>query len=475
LEALDLSGVPEYVNFPSVINDSLDSMSASWLAYVASLEAAAQEPRSLTIEDLALFTHIRNDGMEHTEVWNNMRGLTERSPPSGTSDLEPSENVIERCCWRLFEREEEHEARTGQTRSSQLHELEISISESRLLKRLKWLGMRDWRVNPISKHARQLARQCTSLETLSIRGNYDRDHYPHEFSSLHDHVCGFVGGVVDIIPDTVRTVELRLSIEFVKQFLAILHAKRPSIEKVGIDLGAWIQVYPLRNEQEQLKDVDIRNRAIAVARQTGLHTYRNAHEGGSSEENMRNFFGVQANVQSDDYRNDQIYRRKHPNFYHNISGTVVRVNQIFAQNTSESSSSSIFASASDGHPSVQKHDFFSNHSHKEGGLECSLDRHTHVTTTEHLEKQRVDTLLRMLQRLKNDVDEHKGIRLFALNPEPEERSTDPIHPLVLLQESSNTELKSGSYPTDLTNVNAPDIYKWLELTFKWRPLFDWDW
>ncbi|KAF2205279.1 hypothetical protein GQ43DRAFT_468343 [Delitschia confertaspora ATCC 74209] len=112
------------------------------------------------------------------------------------------------------------------------------------------------------------------------------------------------------------------------------------------------------------------------------------------------------------------------------------------------------------------------------------------------------TLSQMLYGLYEPYKENeREIQLFDLSPEPQYKSTDPVYPLNLIQLRSNVRDQDDivewfhSNWTNSPELNSlpqePDpfgrerevkvtsekglVYQWLNKTFKWRPVFDWDW
>jgi hypothetical protein len=409
-----------------------------------------------------------------------------------------SENA-EQLFWRLLQVETEYKARTGELPSKELQRLEATISESRLCMRLKWLGVRDWRLKPESKLVCGLAQHCTSLVTLSVRGDYDRDYSSRELRSVHSHVCMFIGGIIRTVPSTVKTIELRLSLSFIRLLLEKLHEYRPSVERVGIDLGAWIQVYPLRRERRSLKDGDVRSRTIAVARQKLIDAYGEEHGKTQLNDSLWHLSKEHSNTESEDHGNYHIYRSKQRNVYRDLSGTVVRINPVSRARVDQLKDTSIPGGDL---PKVEEYDFFREYPSIDGEPSCPFDHCAHKEIAQCLDGTVVDTLPRMLKRLhlarclgedldadqKNDVSVAEsdgkargmritcgGAKLFALDPEPEERSTDPIHPLVAFQLGTGTDLEPGVVLNEWEIGDSDMLYPWLERTFKWRPVFDWDW
>lgn len=73
------------------------------------------------------------------------------------------------------------------------------------------------------------------------------------------------------------------------------------------------------------------------------------------------------------------------------------------------------------------------------------------------------TLPGMLSGLHQFGRAHKHIDLFRSKPEWQEKSLDLVHPAALVQAGA---------PSDANSMSG--VYQWLNSTFKWRPVFDWD-
>jgi hypothetical protein len=124
---------------------------------------------------------------------------------------------------------------------------------------LKWLGLPDFRNNDFGPNApyyllRHFLPLCTKLETLSIRGDYRAEGVPSDLT-IHDHVCEFIEVITTLTPKSVTALELRLSIPFLDKLIDAIRAKSGlEITRIGIDLGAWVQIYPIRNTLQELSD-----------------------------------------------------------------------------------------------------------------------------------------------------------------------------------------------------------------------------
>ena len=62
-------------------------------------------------------------------------------------------------------------------------------------------------------------------------------------------------------------------------------------------------------------------------------------------------------------------------------------------------------------------------------------------------------------------------------PEWQVKSTDLVHPFALIQKLpfNDGHVQQGTRHTPVEVSLVEDVYAWLNKTFKWRPVFDWDW
>jgi hypothetical protein len=361
--------------------------------------------------------------------------------------------------------------------------------ETTLFTNLTWLGIRDWRdLSGVTAITEQkiidvVLPQCRNLKTLSIRGEYTPD--PHinpntcdkqksqPFGCTHTIVCDFILRLADHIPDTVTTLELRLSIPFLSYFLEKLHELAPSIQRVGTDLGAWVQMYPLHetsgNEccefRKTFTEEDVKNTADVAALQTRFDTYKAVRdkfradgqtdsipEAGSwglplLDESLDNEFNWAKDSPDSRLKKSKV-KRKEPGFWKDE-----------ARNRSANHMDRCDA------PGVD---------------ECTLDKSEHIVTAKLLNEAKVKTLPQMLKKLYDcrhkDQGGSQSIRLFALESESWTRGLDPVHPLALLQTVDEMDGDTGkTYGGVNPDHDMGQVYKWLEQIFRWRPVFDWDW
>lgn len=390
--------------------------------------------------------------------------------------------------WRLYEEQKIFE-QTTMSKPPNMNQLDRNISRSHLFRRLKWLGLPDWRSdNKCAKVLGNLLPRWTcSLKTVSIRGKYMRDLDRNEVTSVHHHVCQLILGI-ELLPDSVTTLELRLSVSFLRLFLTELETRKPTIKRVGIDLGAWVQVFPLKVPSHKLADESIRARTRGLAHNEPKQSVF-FQETSNFETYKEDETSKEARL---DYVAEHLYRKHQPDFYCDRSGVEHPYTPV-----------PVIPFAKRGPPPAEgeapgKYIFYKDLMLGTGGP-CPLD---HARVAKELKDTRVNTLPKMLEKLHlarhvvGDVanedntsyridSEGKrvarfhikrgGAHLFGLDGEKERRSFDPIHPLTLTQVESKSGVKGGrdysTWSPDLLNA----VYPWLEETFKWRPVFDWDW
>lgn len=504
LEAIDFSDVPK-------TSDSVIHRNERWVSYLRHLKTV--QPFFLDSDTfLEEFSYLQVSGMElyriqETERLNNFydnrehynyRQLTPAAQidPSMTEQSHKTE-TFEEFLWRNLSKQEDYEEKTGIERSDTLREFERKISESHLWRRLKWIGLRDWRSS--GNHAiavcMAIPNWCASLKTVSIRGEYEQDFTSRDESSVHRNVCQFILGISQFVPNTVEKLELRLSISFLGHLLKELYTWKPSIKRIGIDLGAWIQVFPLRSEQPKLKDDAIQQNAITIARQYSLEVYRNCRE---TDSPIRpEWLFPQSTNSEGQYQNGQIHLSKQSDFYRDRSGS--SQDEVSANEMEDSAEMfSVHVPASD--------NLFHDYLHTGN---CPIDLSTHHETTINLiAKTQADTLPKLLKKIhlsvfsslesevistqageqekkngegddyntfKRIIAARPGAKLFPLQAEPQQRSNDPIHPLTLIQVKNETGSECESDYQGFAPDMLQDVYPWLEETFRWRPVFDWDW
>jgi hypothetical protein len=78
------------------------------------------------------------------------------------------------------------------------------------------------------------------------------------------------------------------------------------------------------------------------------------------------------------------------------------------------------------------------------------------------------------------MDMRNRIIFYPLEPEWQAKSTNPIHPFALIQKNPYTPegsapIQRGEKFAEPLPTRSQDAYDWLNTTFHWRPVFDWDW
>ncbi|KAF2107166.1 hypothetical protein BDV96DRAFT_606747 [Lophiotrema nucula] len=326
----------------------------------------------------------------------------------------------------------------------------------RLLKKLKWLGISDWRRMKDCTPVLLLIEACTSLSTLSIRGPYEPD--PDFYENVHEEVCEFISDLIKKASGTVHTIELRLSLPFLGLLLEQLQKKKPTVQRVGLDIGAWIQIFPLKESDDRFNvqaSVQLERNAFIAARKARHHVYNKARQ------------SVAHSMSIEDLPPS---RRSIPP----VGAKVVLPEVKYSETTDfyrERSGSRISLSARK--PSGQSHPY------------CELDPTAdHQQLRDNLERKRADTL--------NDMFRHtfdagmrvkRSIKLFSLAAEPKSRSTVPLSPLSLLEQADDTsepnsksrQPKSAPNRRPSTNPDLAIIYGYIRDTFLWNPVIDWNW
>ncbi|KAF2634305.1 hypothetical protein P280DRAFT_414092, partial [Massarina eburnea CBS 473.64] len=324
--------------------------------------------------------------------------------------------------------------------------------------RLKWLGIPDPRITqgefPKNLFS-QVVENCHSLEALSIRGRYEYDFNARESFRIHQHVCVFMDEIVQNIPDTLKSLELRLSVDFIDLLLKTLRRKASNVKRVGIDLGAWVQIFPY-NEGNIPLDGWIRNSAEGSALRSRHDIYEEQHNKVLPKESKWYL-----------PKYDGSEETHHPR---------LKDTEFFFDHKSESDDSgSDGANTDDGYeirPSPWAQAI-------EEASKCEHSANDHALIFKLLDPGQADTLHKMLRKLHKAQQRNRGIQLFALEAEGRTRSTDPIHPLTFIQtESLSFYATNSGVGTDYEGLQLGDcagIYSWLAETFRWRPTFDWDW
>ncbi|KAL5115353.1 hypothetical protein ACEQ8H_006729 [Pleosporales sp. CAS-2024a] len=330
------------------------------------------------------------------------------------------------------------DAPVGHTQPVALHPwaelLEIKDTAVKaLVLRLTWLCLPDFRDSTASfslSLVEKLLPQCANLRTLSVRGNEDP-------TNPHDYVCGLPHLLIKNAPDSVVRLELRLVYFAMDRLVDILKAGNSPIKSIGLDFGAWVQRYSTqRKHQSATKKLDddmVRDAAHAAAKKSKDDAYEKAHNGTLWSDQKSTL--PASLVERNPTRPKEIRAYDHSNtferdFYESSEGSrPVRPDWNRHQRVSDCPMPS-----------------------KRHGIE--LDRYLKGMTTSNLWD--------MLNHLHALATSHKDIELYALSPEWQEKSNDPVHPLALLD--------SNHIPGHIKH----SVYKWVRDTFNWQPIFDWD-
>ncbi|KAH5407362.1 hypothetical protein HBI46_188360 [Parastagonospora nodorum] len=296
---------------------------------------------------------------------------------------------------------------------------------------ITWLGVPDCR-NSINKFAldliQVLLQRCTSLRTLSIRGRQSEG----KPVNAHDYVCKLPYMIATHVPKSVTTLELRLPFPHLDRLANVLRDSKSSINCIGIDFGAWVQEYPKNPvATNELRKYAIKEAAILAAQKARFEAYEKVHTeilgAGKTWILDQSQFGQ-------GLEQDYLEHAKHA-FEHDF----------YAQESGSVSVSLDWAL-------------------QPGGSRCGLEKASHHKDLFHYVEFTDDsTLPAMLSGLHQFGRAHKDIELFTLKPEWQEKSMDPVHPFALVQAGA---------PSDATSMSK--VYQWLNSTFKWRPIFDWD-
>ena len=327
--------------------------------------------------------------------------------------------------------------------------------------KLKWLGIPDFR--DVSLVAPRILLDnflplCTNLQTLSIRGKY-REEIPPPSLSGHEYVCDFIRGIKTRTPSSVTALELRLSIPFLHQLLVALHAEdRLNIDQIGLGLGAWAQIYPLRNTSTEISDSDIISAASKAASKARFDIYEQQHNKLLSASSR--------------------WLLPAPEDTPNMS------------DVSSSSGSPAFERL-DARPTFQNEpykakggsdirNYTCDRSKLESRKKCgNKDENHHKELLGSLERTHVNSLPSMLVKLHDAgrIAASQDYSLYSLNPEWQVNSTIPLHPFTMIQKYQpvpTLSMDQGRDYKQLTADRLKEAYTWLNATFAWRPIFDWD-
>ncbi|KAF2846390.1 hypothetical protein T440DRAFT_521760 [Plenodomus tracheiphilus IPT5] len=306
------------------------------------------------------------------------------------------------------------------------------------LARLTWLGLPDVRV-PGLDHTEtlplaQYLSMCTELQTLCIRDTRGGNMRPYSFQSAKaasDWITNTIAG----IPATTTALELQLCLPSIDRLVAELVKRKSKITQVGIDLGAWAQTYlPIT---EQLRHEEIQKSTSAAAHKATLDAYEEEHNkvfSGGSKWWLPNSLSMEEGRTKHEYQVDRPAFAR--NLYQIQHITGVDGGGALASNSQIASSG--------------------NSRKKSTSTKHGLDRLNFSSMYENLFK---------LYRA-GTSNGHGNVQFYTLTPEWQVDSTDPIHPLAMIRpESGGKAISTGQ---------LMNLYDWLNKTFDWRPVFDWD-
>jgi hypothetical protein len=217
-----------------------------------------------------------------------------------------------------------------------------------------------------------------------------------------------------------------------------LRNRNSQIGRIGIDFGAWVQEYPHSLARTaELKNDAIEAIARTAAEKVRFEAYQKAHNEilGAGKK----WILPETQLSQEDPGLDEGYPEHAKNAFE----------RDFYVDAGGSASKSLTMVTS-------------------GPISCQLDQsevHQHQLFQD-VEDAKARTLMAVLGNLHKIAVAHEDFELFALEPEWQEKSTDPVHPFALLQGHSS------KVPS--TTALTPAVYQWLNTTFNWRPVFDWD-
>jgi hypothetical protein len=277
--------------------------------------------------------------------------------------------------------------------------------------------------------------QCTTLRTLCLR----QKQIKRELTN-HDYTSKLSVMIATLMPQSVTTLELRTPPLCLDELVDVLNSCGSSIKRIGIDFGAWVQQYPKQTmPDDELEEEDIKAVARKAARKERFEAYEEVHKEIFQADGRwllpESYVDRRANKQKGNFSGPPKHAFER-NFY--------RVNGRF---------------------NVVPKSIRENLNDEPNDIPAKQGHHAEIPRTEHA---KVDTLPELLNNLYGLEKKHPNIRLFALIPEWQERSTDPINPLALLQQPEIAG-KSPSFTTV-----QPGVYSWIHRTFDWHPIFDWD-
>lgn len=314
---------------------------------------------------------------------------------------------------------------------------------SDLFRGLKWLGLPDFRnVNDqvASALVRGILDRCTGLSALSVRHRQSSD----DITDPHDYVCRLPSMIAAFGPSALTHLELRLPFMCLDGLMINLDIRGSTIRHIGIDLGAWIQLHPKgKKTTEELKEIDVKKTARLAAKKERFDIYEGVHNARlQAEEKWRL---PRSHIKDEGSAYTELYSRN--------------AKHAFEQNFYDPDRESI-------PPHVP---VFTN---AHDASDCEHFDHGHADDLKlSLSDADPSTLPEMLNNMYRAAGNNPDFKLFPLEPEWQGNSNDPLHPFALIQRPTSSSLVSK---TSSTPGESQNVYKWLNRTFNWRPVFDWD-
>lgn len=223
-----------------------------------------------------------------------------------------------------------------------------------------------------------------------------------------------------------------------------LDIRGSTIRHIGIDLGAWIQLHPKgKKTRKELKEIDVKKTARLAAKKERFNIYEGVHNVRlQAEEKWRL---PRSHIKDEASAYTELYSRN--------------AKHAFEQNFYDPDRESmplhvpVFTNARD----VSDCEHF-DHGHADA-LKLSLS------------DADPSTLPELLNNMYRAAGNNPDFKLFPLEPEWQGNSNDPLHPFALIQRPTASSLVSK---TSSTPGESQNVYEWLNRTFNWRPVFDWD-
>ncbi|KAF2030753.1 hypothetical protein EK21DRAFT_64688, partial [Setomelanomma holmii] len=327
---------------------------------------------------------------------------------------------------------------------------------SRLLARLSWLGLPDFR-DIAGGHAYEIMKQtlpmCTELHTLSIRSRY-QDQSRHKYETCHDLVCKLPYAIARFAPRTVVSLELRLLYPFLDCLMHTWKVEESSIRRIGVDFGAWVQAYQCENgPTNNLQDADIDKAARLAAWKVRFEAYEKNHNTCDLAESgwvlpqsiPGRALSSTDRKQTHGTLSDPFAKQEHYNH-----GARHKFRQNFFDDERFNASDVVFDTGR-----LERFPFTNIEEDKN---DCPMNdgKRRREEVHQSLDRHGAPTVPAMITGIYDSAIIQRHFKFFPLAPEWQKRSSDPLHPFALIQRRLN-------------------VYTWLNTVLRWRPVFDWDW